>query len=329
MFRQSMNEFRLFGARSAARPAQSFQPALEVLEERIVLNAASGQAAVRAAERSSIDPAAAAQKVQNTITTSLKQYEGLQTRIVSLASTMQSRPPGIARQPFVGKVQNLINGFMKKEKTRFHQFQVLSRKVSGSDVFTSVAGLYKSLHQSFSLINRQVQLFRWLSDTTLTLVSTTSTRGMASFDHRATKESPARAQFRVPRTALNSGAADLQLAFLAFVIEDLATSLPPVPDPTDGCAVEAYHDALAARDNTLSVLTIFALIVATAASPSAFAFSRTIIGPALDSFDAAMKAGNKLYASRTQSLPHMPLPLPLTPLSTPTLFYPPVTPKRP
>jgi hypothetical protein len=323
VFRNPVGEFRLTGARSGPGPTPLFKPALEALEERIVLSGATVPLTARAQALAAVNPAVATQQVLNTCATSLSQYESLQTRLVALASQMGTHPAGTARQPFVLQAQNLVKGFLKKENRRFHQFQLLAKRVAGSELFTTTAGMYRSLHGSFSLINRQVTLFRWLGYTTLTAVSTTTTAGRSARPLPTPKEAAWQAQTRVTRTAVNMGDADLVLLRLTLFFDDMVATIPPVPSTLDSCSFEAYKESLEERETPLVVLGFIGILLSDSASPDAVAFFKAEVRAALDRFDAArMKAADAAFSSSTMVPPHVPLPEPPPPLPPP--IFPPV-----
>jgi hypothetical protein len=325
MFRSSMREFRLFESRLARAAAPSFKPAVEVLEERVVLNAASGRAAISAKALPPIAPAVATQQLLSIITSSLNQYASLQARLIAVAGKMDARPAGAARQPLVPQVKNLVTGFLKKEKIRFHKFQVLAKRVVGSDLFKSAAGLYTSVHQSFSLLNRQVQLFTWLSDTTFRAVSFAKALERGSDPLPTPKEAPGRVSIRVLRTALTVDDADLLLFRLALLFDSLATNLPPAPSTKNACTTKAYKETLDERDDTLDIIGLLALGVALSGSKSGFDFFRSVAKAANTEFQAAKKMAAdeaSFYASVTRAQAHMALPTEPTQLTFPELQIP-------
>jgi type III secretory pathway component EscS len=180
VFRNPVGEFRLTGARSGRRPTPLFKPALEALEERIVLSGATVPLPARAQALAAVNPAVAVQKVIGTLTTSVQQYTQLQSQVLDLVVQMGNLPAGTPRLSLARQAVTRINAFAKQEKGRFQKFQALARRVHGSDLFANYAQLYRSLHASLLTVNTQATFIGKLLYTTVTVPVAKSLTGRSA-----------------------------------------------------------------------------------------------------------------------------------------------------
>src|SRR5262249_44639861 len=111
MFRNPIREFRLSEGSSRRGPAPFCKPALEVLEERIVLSGASTRPpllAERAQALAAADASTAAQQAVTLAATGMQQFGILQGKLDVLAARMV-KVPVTARPSFVNRAAVLVN----------------------------------------------------------------------------------------------------------------------------------------------------------------------------------------------------------------------------
>jgi hypothetical protein len=312
MFRNEMSEMKVFGGGRMTVPKPSFKPAVEALEERIVLSAAPARMEFSAKPLPPLSPAVATRRMLHSAITSAKQFALAQQRLMALAVQMGTKPAGAARKPLLLQAQNLVAQFLKQENARFHQAQLLTRRVGSSPLFKAALRLDRLVHQNVLLINRQTTLFQWLGYTTFAANHQAAKfpRIPQGVDHNALKAD----------AKLTPADADSLLVSFALILDDLVSAIPN-PIPTDPCAANAAVEAMADLYFTAALVAILGTIVADDATAGGTAFFHDQVGTALVPLLGALaKAQNNANVSSSSFFPaHVTPAKPPPPLKLPKI----------
>ncbi len=240
----SKNKF--LGRRSrpvARRPRSMFHPAVEVMEERVVLNGAV--VAVQAVP----SPTAAQAKILNTATATLKQYAGVLAKLDPLAGKMANLSVGNARQPIVRQVNKVVKSFLDWEKVQYQNFQKYVRTAPKTDAVAVAAKFERETHkQVVALSARQVAWYGWASYTTF------RTRDQARI---ASVRRENVVELKAKSAPITKGEADLMLIGLSKLFFTFETRLP---SETADTACQSRQDLELVYE--LKTLTFFLSIVA-------------------------------------------------------------------
>jgi hypothetical protein len=304
MPRNALSEFRLRGARTAPDARPPFQPAVEALEERIVLSGAPLHGPAGTGKLAAINPTVAAQKVLGLLTASVQQFTSAQAQLVGLVVQMGTIPAGLGRLPLARRAVALINAFLRQEKTRFQKFQALARKVHGLDPFTSAAGLYESFHGSALGVSAQVAWIRALLFTTVTVPGPPSGEGRGA---------PRVATGGPERAALSPDVADDLLFVLTLLLANYEGTLQRIAASASSslCAYgcQLHQSALSEVNTTLAPLEGLGKVLESAATDEGKKFFEEELAT-LNALTAAANAGIQQELSQgfklTTFIPHHP-----------------------